>query len=73
LGLSLNITEIFLDFFPIGIFIPFSISLFLVVIKVDYYFYIIPLIVYIILNFKLLIDMKDILKKIFTSPDFFKI
>lgn len=73
LGLSLNISEIFLDFFPIGIFIPYFISLFLVVIKVDYYFYVIPLIVYIILNFKLLIDMKDILKKIFTSPDFFKI
>ena len=73
LGLNLNINKIFYDIFPTNILIPFVISFFLVLIRVDYYYYLIPLLAFSIVNFKTLLEMKNILKKLVINPNFFEI
>ena len=73
LGKSLNFTEIFNDFFPYAIFIPFIISFFLIIFKADYYYLVLPVITFIIFNFKNLIEIIRKLKNVMVNQDFFKI
>ena len=73
LGLNLNIIKIFNDIFPVKLFIPFVTSFVLVLLKIDYFYYVIPLCIFIVFNLKTLKEMKSRIKVVMINPDFFKI
>lgn len=73
LKLNLNVKELFNDIFPINLFLPFITSLSLVLLKLDYYYYIIPLCVFLFLNMQTLKKLKNMIKTLIVNPSFFEI
>lgn len=73
LGLHLNRADFFKDVFPVNLFLPFVTSLVLVLLKLDFYYYIIPLCLFLVFNLKTIKEMKNSVKKIIVNPRFFEI
>lgn len=73
LSLNLNSAEFFKDVFPVSLFVPFVTSLLMVLIKLDFYYYMIPLCLFLVLNFKTIKEMKNSIKKLMVNPGFFEI
>lgn len=68
IGLANNVVDLFRDVFPYKIFIPYFISLFLILYNLGHGYYIIPCILFIILNNKTFLEMKQALKEILDKP-----
>ncbi len=73
IGLSLNIRVVFSDFFPHNIFIPYLLSFFLIIFKVDYYYYFLPILTFFIFNHNSLNEIYKKLNNVIGNNDFFKI
>lgn len=73
LSLAFNLKDIINDFFPTSILIPYIISFVLVIIKADFYYYLLPVMTFLIFNYRYLTEIKTKLKDIVVNSDFFKI
>ena len=71
--LPYTVIETIKDVFPLKIFIPFSVSILLIFISVPDIYFIIPFILYIILNKDDLLKIKNIVFYIIKKPDFINI
>ncbi|WP_320113083.1 oligosaccharide flippase family protein [Draconibacterium orientale] len=56
------------DTYPIRLFIPFFLSLFLIILTTNGFFFLIPIVLFIILNNKELVKIGQVLKRIISNP-----
>lgn len=69
LDIETNLKSVFKMAFGIKLLTPFIISMLFSVLKLSNYYYIIPLIIYLVLNFNSLLTLKDTFKKILNKPE----
>jgi len=73
LKLSTNILFVFRNIFPLKQLIPILVSIFLVVLNFDSFFFIIPLLLYLILNYRILLSLKSIINRFIQNPNLINI
>lgn len=73
LDLNLKSVDVLKDTFPLSLLIPFATSLLMVLLKLDFYYYMIPLFIFLGLNLKTLEEIKSTIKKLIVNPRFFEI
>jgi O-antigen/teichoic acid export membrane protein len=73
LNLSSSIANVFKDNFPVRIFIPYFLSLFLVIFELSSLYFVIPVIIFIILNFTIIKKIKSLIYQITINPNFLDI
>jgi O-antigen/teichoic acid export membrane protein len=69
LNISKKLIHIINDVFPFHLFIPFVLSIFFILFSLSDIFFVIPLIIYLILNFNACLNAKDFIKRIIASPE----
>lgn len=67
--LKIDFVSVSKDVFPVRLFLPFIVSFILVVILAKAPYYLIPLALFIILNFKTYINIVDVAKKVINNPE----
>lgn len=73
ISLSKNVISVFKNIFPVNMFIPFCISLILVIINVPDIYFMIPFFLYILLNISDLKDIKRTIIRLINNPNFINI
>lgn len=73
LQLDNSFIKTFIDVYPIRMMLPFILSLLLIFTKANDWFYIIPLALYILLNIKDLLGIKNMIHKMIVNPNFINI
>ena len=73
LKLKASFLDILKDIYPMRLFIPYLLSLCLIIFDASSSYFILPLVVFLILNFKVLLETKNVLKTIITNPNFINI
>lgn len=73
LNLSSGFMATLKDIYPFRMMFPFILSLAFVLLSLAEYYYIIPFVIYTLLNFKDILKMKKVAYKMFTSPNFINI
>lgn len=73
LNLNANLNAVWKDIYPMRLFAPYIISLALVFFKAPSYAFLIPLVVFMAGNFKVLLNLKSIVKQIILNPNFINI
>lgn len=73
LKLSISFRNIIKDIFPIRMFVPFAISLILILFSAPNIFFIIPFVIYTLFNFKDLLEIKVLIVKLIKNPNFINI
>ncbi len=73
LQLSTTIFSILKDIYPIRLFIPYLLSLGLIIFETAEIYFMIPLLLFLSLNYKSLIKIKQLAKTVIVKPDFINI
>lgn len=71
--LNTSVSNVLKDIFPVRILIPFFSSLFLILFDIPSIYFIIPVIVFVILNFKSIFKIKALIHQITINPNFINI
>jgi O-antigen/teichoic acid export membrane protein len=70
LRLNTSIMDVLKDIYPFRLFAPFLLSIVFLLFSLPNYFFIVPLVVFLILNFKILFQLKTIFRSILVNPNF---
>jgi O-antigen/teichoic acid export membrane protein len=73
LNLSVSFVSIVKDVYPLSMFIPFLTSLCFIIFSVPDIYFVIPILLFFILNRKRLYHIKDVIKKVIVDPNFINI
>lgn len=70
LNVRYDLLSVLKDILPIRLFIPYTISVMLTFMSVQKFYFIIPLVLFIVFNFKQLFDIKNEIKGILVNPNY---
>lgn len=70
LNLSTSITAVLKDIYPFRLIAPFILSLGFLLFSVSNYFFLVSLLVFLLLNFKVLLQLKSVIRSILVNPNF---
>ncbi|MDB4293008.1 oligosaccharide flippase family protein [Maribacter sp.] len=73
LGLPTSLVSVVKDIYPLRLLIPYVTTLGLLFFSVPEYYYILSLILFVVLNFKVLSKLKTLMKSIISNPNFINI
>lgn len=73
LNLPVNVLAVLKDVYPWRMMLPFALSFGLVAFGVSDIYFIIPFVVYLLLNFKDIVFIKDVVKRVLSNPNFINI
>lgn len=73
LQLRVKFVDILKDIFPVRLFIPYFLSFGLIILDASNIYFIIPLVLVLLLNYRAILNIKSILKTIINNPNFINI
>ena len=73
MNLKTSFPNVFKDMFPIRLFLPYIFSLVLILISADSFYFVIPVALFLILNIRILLKIKEIVKSVISNPQFINI
>jgi len=73
LDLDTSFTAVLKDIYPIRLLIPYILSLVLILFSVPDSYFVIPLVLFLIINMKVLLSLKSVIKSIIVNPNFINI
>lgn len=73
LSLNTTIKSVWNDVYPLRLFIPHILSLLLVLVSAPNYFFALSILLFLMLNFKVLLKLKTVVKSIIVNPNFINI
>ncbi len=73
LNLNTSINEVLKDMYPLRLIAPFTISLAFILFSVPNGYFIVPVIAFLLLNFKVLVRLKKVVRSILVNPNFINI